>query len=44
MTQHLGKGRSLATALVSSVVLALSVVVLPAGTAPATAAAPLTVG
>ena len=44
MTQHLGKGRSLATALVSSVVLALTVVVLPAGTAPATAAAPLTVG
>ncbi len=39
MTPHLGKGRSLASALVASLVL----LVLPAVTAPAEAAAPLTV-
>lgn len=47
MTLHLGKGRSLATALVTSLtlalVLALSVLALPALTAPARAATPLTV-
>ncbi len=43
MTLHLGKGRSLASALVTSLVLSLLVLVLPAGTAPAGAAAPLTV-
>jgi endonuclease I len=43
MTLHLGKGRSLAAALVSSFVLTLSVVVLPAVTAPAQAATPITV-
>jgi endonuclease I len=43
MTLHLGKGRSFASALVTSLVLALSVLVLPAVTAPAEAATPLTV-
>ena len=43
MTLHLGKGRSLASALVSTFVLTLSVVALPAVTAPAQAATPLTV-
>jgi len=43
MTLHLGKGRSYASALVTSLVLALSVLVAPTGTAPARAAAPLTV-
>ena len=47
MTQHLGKGRSFATALVTSLavalVLALSALALPALTAPARAATPLTV-
>jgi endonuclease I len=47
MTPHLGKGRSLATALVTSLavalVLALSALALPALTAPARAATPLTV-
>ena len=47
MTLHLGKGRSLTAALVTSLVLslalALAVLVLPAGTAPARAATPLTV-
>ncbi|MCW2738653.1 endonuclease [Nocardioides sp.] len=43
MTLHLGKGRSLASALVTLVVLCLSVLVLPAVTAPADAATPLTV-
>ena len=47
MTLHLGKGRSLTAALVTSLVLslalALAVLVLPAGTPPARAATPLTV-
>lgn len=43
MTLHLGKGRSLAAALASVLVLALSVLVLPAVTSPAGAATPLTV-
>lgn len=43
MTLHLGKGRSLAAALASSLALVLSVVALPAATVPASAAAPLTV-
>jgi endonuclease I len=47
MTLHLGKGRSLAAALVTSLVLsltlALAVLVLPAGTPAARAATPLTV-
>ncbi|PKH37516.1 Endonuclease I [Nocardioides alpinus] len=43
MTLHLGKGRSLASALVTSLVLALSVLVAPAVTAPAEAATPITV-
>lgn len=47
MTPHLGKGRARATALASSLAaslaLVLSLVLLPAGTAPATAATPLTV-
>ncbi|SEB59002.1 Endonuclease I [Nocardioides exalbidus] len=43
MTLHLGKGRSLAAALVSTLVLTLSVVALPALTAPAQAATPITV-
>lgn len=44
MTLLLGKGRSLAAALASSLVLALSLLVLPAATSPAGAATPLTVG
>jgi endonuclease I len=43
MTLHLGTGRSFAAALASSLVLALSVLVLPAVTSPAGAATPLTV-
>ncbi|GAA1934650.1 endonuclease [Nocardioides hwasunensis] len=43
MTLHLGRGRSLAAALVSTLVLTISAVVLPAVTAPAQAAAPITV-
>ena len=43
MTLRLGKGRPLAAALVTSL-LSLLVLLLPAVTAPATAAAPLTVG
>ncbi len=43
MTLHLGKGRSLTAALVTSLVLSLAVLVLPAGTPPARAATPLTV-
>jgi endonuclease I len=43
MTLRLGKGRSLAAALVSSFALALSAVVLPAAMPSATAAAPITV-
>jgi endonuclease I len=43
MTLHLGKGRPLAAALVTSL-LSLLVLLLPAVTAPATAATPLTVG
>jgi hypothetical protein len=44
MTLHLGKGRSLAAALASSLVLALSLLVLPAATSPAGAVTPLTAG
>lgn len=43
MTPHLGKGRSLASALVTSLVLALAVLVQPTVMAPAEAATPLTV-
>lgn len=43
MTLILGKARSLAAVLVTSLALALSVLVLPAVTAPAEAATPLTV-
>lgn len=43
MTLHLGKGRSLAAALVTTLLLALALLVGPPSTSPARAATPLTV-
>ncbi|CAM3589128.1 endonuclease [Nocardioides zeicaulis] len=43
MTLHLGKGRSLAAALVTTLVLAVALLVGPPSTSPARAATPLTV-
>ncbi len=43
MTLHLGKGRSLAAALVSTFLLSLALIVVPSASSPARAATPLTV-